>query len=429
MSTHTPAGRRSSTQPVKALPVREQAQVSNRLLKIRLERLLPQLMRQSGFDMWLIICNEDNHDPVFSTLIPFDTWTPITQMIAFSLKADDSAERLNLSRTDLHGLYEDRWNPNGPEHQWTCLRRIVEERNPKRIGINESEVIWAADGLTATFKRKLVEALGAPYAERLESAESLCIRWLESMVDEELEVYERTVALCHQIIAEVFSPAVITPGATSVDDLRWQFWQRAADRGLSCSFTPSFDIQRSEEMKQRFNPADGIIRQGDLVHCDVGIVYLGLHSDNQEIAYILRHGEGDAPQGMKEGLKMANRLQDILTGEMKPGLTGNQILRAALQKANEEGLSNPRIYTHSIGHLLHEPGPLIGLPWEQNDCGGRGEVTLNYNSCFAIELGVRCPIPEWKGQLATFSIEQNAAVTPQGIYYLDGRQTALHLIG
>ena len=429
MFTHTPARPVAHVTFPTVLPLREQSEVIERLLRIRLDRLLPRMMKETGFDMWLIICNEDNHDPVFNTLIPFDTWAPITQILVFSLNPDGSLRRLNLSLTNLHGIYEDRWNLNEPEDQWARLKRIVKERAPKKIGINQSEAIWAADGLSSTLNRKLVSTLGARYAGRLVSAESLCIRWLEAVVEEELEVYERTVALCHRIIAETYSTGVITPGVTTTEDLRWHFWQRVSDLGLTCSFTPFFGIQRSEEMKQHFDPADRVIRHGDVIHCDVGLVYLRLISDLQEMAYVPRSGESDAPQGLKNALKMANRLQDILTAEMKQGLTGNEILNRALRKANQEKLTNPKIYTHSIGHFLHEPGPLIGLPWEQKDCGARGEVVLNYDSCFSIELGVRCPIPEWNGQIVGVSIEQDAAFTKEGIHYLDGRQTAFHLIG
>ena len=47
------------------LPLREQARVVNQITAHRFETVLPQVMRETGIDMWVIICNEDNHDPVF----------------------------------------------------------------------------------------------------------------------------------------------------------------------------------------------------------------------------------------------------------------------------------------------------------------------------------------------------------------------------
>ena len=410
------------------LKMRDRAKVVNELLEIRFQRLLPKFMREAKFDMWLIICNEDNLDPILKTIIPYDTWTPITQIVVFYDKGEEGVERLNISRTDMKGLYVKAWDPE-KEDQWECLARVIAERNPKRIAINESEVIWGADGLTSSLKQRLIKAISPKYAARLHSSEKLAIRWLETLTEEELSIYHHIVAIAHHLICETFSSQVITPGVTTTDDLRWYFWQQVADLGLSCWFIPTFRIRaRSNADKEKYDPADKVIRRGDLLHCDVGLTYLRLNTDNQEMAYVLHEGETDVPQGIKKALQMGNRLQDALTAEFKQGLTGNEILANALNRAKRERISKPRIYSHSIGFYGHEPGPLIGLPWEQVKCPGRGDVVLDYNTCFSIELSVTCPIPEWGGQEARIALEQNAAFTPKGVVYLDGRQTKFHII-
>jgi hypothetical protein len=53
--------------PVPSL--REQAEVQQQWLKLRLERVLPRLMRKHGVQMWLVICREYNEDPVFFSLV------------------------------------------------------------------------------------------------------------------------------------------------------------------------------------------------------------------------------------------------------------------------------------------------------------------------------------------------------------------------
>lgn len=410
------------------LKMRDRAKVVNELLEIRLQRLLPGFMREENFDMWLIICNEDNLDPVFKTIIPYDTWTPITQIVVFYDKGEEGVERLNISRTNMKDLYLKTWDPD-KEEQWKCLARVVAERDPQRIAINESEVIWGADGLTSTLKQMLVKAIGPKYAARLQSGEKLAIRWLETLTEEELSIYHHIVSISHHLISDTFSSQVITPGVTTTDDLKWYYWQRVADLGLSCWFIPSFSIRaRSDADKEKYDPEDKIIRRGDLLHCDVGITYLRLNTDHQEMAYVLRQGETDVPEGLKKAFQMCNRLQDVFTGEFKQGLTGNELLGNALNRAKREGISKPRIYSHSIGFYGHEPGPLIGLPWEQVKCPGRGDVVMDYNTCTSVELSVTCPIPEWGGQEVRIGLEQNAAFTPQGVVYLDGRQTRFHII-
>jgi len=429
-----PASGQADDFPV-VMSMRDRKATVDKITQMRLDQLLPRIMREIGFDMWIMISNEDNYDPVFLTMVPYDAWCPITQILVFSDLGEGKAiERLNISRTNMEGLHEKSWTPphiktHEGEGQWECLARIVKERDPKRIGINESDVIWAADGLTASLKRKLVETIGPKYAKRLESAEKMSTLWLETLLDEELDLYECAVAISHALIAETFSNKVITPGVTTTDDLVFHYRQRTAEFGLDKAFRPFFRILgRHPEMKKKYSVDDKIIRRGDVLQCDVGVKYLRYHTDTQEMAYVLRRGETDVPEGLKAGMAEGNRLQDIYCSEFQEGLTGNQMLTNILKKAKAMGIEKPRVYSHSVGYYLHEPGPLIGLPWEQENTGPRGEVTLVRNSCFTVELSVDRPVPEWGGQEFRFKLEQDIVFTKKGVFYLDGRQTKFHVI-
>jgi Xaa-Pro aminopeptidase len=392
-------------------------------------------MRETGFDMWIIACNEDNFEPIFETMIPYENWCPITQILVLVDRGPaKGVERLNISRTDTQGLFTNVWDATAwdqkkGESQWECLGRIVRERAPKKIGVNEGEVQWSAGGLTAVLKKNIVAAIGPQFAARLASAEPLVTLWAETLTDEEIEVMERAQAISHAIIAEMFSNAVITPGQTTVDDLRYFYWQRVADLGLKVSFSPFVSIRgRSPENREKYGKDDKVIRPGDLVHCDVGVKYMRWNSDAQEVAYVLKTGETDAPESLKKLMAEAGRLQDVYCGEFKTGLTGNELLGNMLKRAKEAGIPNPRIYSHSLGLFLHEPGPLIGLPWEQVNNAGRGDVKLVPMSCFTCELSVTSPVAEWGGQDFRLPLEQAVVFTGERVIFLDGRQTAFHLI-
>ncbi len=419
----------------KVMTIREQMETVNRVTKTRLDELLPRVMREADFDMWLLISNEDNYDPVFKTMIPYDSWCPITQILVFYDRGPEKGvERLNVSRTNMRGLHDNAWDSRAwdlekEESQWDALARIIRERDPKRIGINESDVIWAADGLTASLKEKLVASIGSTYAERLESAEELSTLWLETLLDEEIDLQAAGTAISHALIAETFSNKVITPGVTTTDDLLYHYWQRLRDLGLRKAFLPHFSIRgRDPEVEKKYGRSENIIRRGDLLHCDVGVVYLRYNTDTQEWAYVLRRGEKDVPETFKKMMAEGNRLQDIYRGEFKTGLTGNQILANILATAKAEGIQQPRVYSHSLGYYLHEPGPLIGLPWEQVDTGGRGEVKLVPNSIFTVELSITMPVPEWNDKEFRLGLEQAIAYTEDGVYYQDGRQTEFHIV-
>ena len=322
----------------------------------------------------------------------------------------------------------DRWSLNSDVDQWTALKEVIAECDPKQIGVNTSDVIWAADGLTLSLYNKLKTTLGSELSSRIVSAEPLAICWLETRTPEELELYTQACAIAHAVIKRGFSREIITPGVTTSEDLRWYYWQTTTDLGLPVSFPAFYRRHRSDRDRRQWGDEDKVIRAGDLLHCDVGFKYMRLLTDHQEMAYVLRSDEAEPPEGLQNGIRQAHRLQDIFTSSWKEGLTGNDILAHALDRARAEGISKPKIYSHSLSFYLHEPGPLMGLPWEQERCPGRGDVLMHYNTVYTVELSVTCPVPEWDGQEQTFSLEQDAVFLETGVEYLDGRQLALHVL-
>jgi hypothetical protein len=417
------------------LKMRERKAEVDRVTKLRLDTLLPRVMRETGFDMWLLICSEDAYDPVFLTMIPEDAWCPITQILVYYDPGPGKAiERLNISRSNMEGFHANAWTPapageDEGKSQWAALARIIHEKNPKKIGINQSDVIWAADGLSASLKDRLVRTIGPDLASRLRPAEPMSVLWLETLLDEDVKLMEKSAAVSHAIIAETFSNRVIVPGTTTIDDLVFHYRQKTADFGLDKAFRPFFRIIGRHPEVLKIHPLeDNVIRPGDVLHCDVGVRYLRYNSDHQEMAYVLRPGEKDVPAGLKAGMAEGNRLQDIFCGEFKTGLSGNELLSRILAKAKASGIAKPRIYSHSLGYYLHEPGPLIGLPWAQDTTGLRGEVRLVPNSAFTVELSVERPVPEWGGQEFRFRLEQDVVFTGRGTAFLDGRQTHYHVV-
>lgn len=411
------------------IPVRRQIEVTTKILRKRLDTVLPLALRDGDIDMWLIICQEDNLDPVYRTMIPMDTWPKILQMLIFFDRGEElGVERINLSMTDTADLYDKPWKGGNHPEQWRLLSEIIEKRDPKRIGVNIGDVNWAAGGLTHNLFNQLVETLPEKYVNRLTSAEIACNRWAMTLTDDELDLYPHISSIARQIIAQCFNPSSITPGVTTSEDLEWTFWQICSDNGLELSFKPYFRILRSESEAKKHSLSDRIIRSGDLLVCDVGIKYLGLITDHQELAYVRNNDETDAPEGLKNLLAANNRLQNIFMREFKQGLTGNQLLENILSSAHEEGILSPRIFSHSLGLFVHEPGPLIGLPWEQGPIPGRGEVRLEYNSCFAMELANWGIVPEWNNQRVPCQTEQIVQFTKDGCKPLDSVQTSFHLI-
>jgi len=419
---HTNPGADSYRQ--KILPLRDRMTVYNGWLMNKLEKLLPGMMDETGIDLWVVVAREYNEDPVIMSLLPEPNLYARRRTILLFHRQTERVERLAVYRYGFGDFYKGVWNPD-EEEQYKCLANIIKEKNPEKIGINVSNTFAFGDGLTHGEYTLLVDALG-DLSERLAPAETLCIRWLETRSDEELQAYPMLVELTHAIIQEAFSSKIITAGVTTVDDVQWWIRQKMLDLGVEMWFPATVDRQGHGDSYED-NERTRVIHRGDLLHCDVGFYYLGLATDVQQNAYVLKQGETDAPQGLKDVLIDANKIQDFHASAMKTGRTGNEILKEALDNAWADGIK-PSIYTHPLGVHGHAAGPTIGLWDQQGGVPGRGDYPLHLDTCYAIELNAKREVPEWDNQEVRMSLEQDAWWTGEDLVFMAGRQKKLHLV-
>ena len=415
----------------KILPERARAEIYNEWLRWRLDNLIPMLMRREGIDLWLIINREYNEDPVYMSLMPEPTMNARrTSILMFHDRgAEKGVERLSGSYYGARGWYKGTWSDKN-KLQFESLADVIKELDPKKIGINVSPTYRFGDGLTASLKEKLEEHLGPDLSSRLVSAERLCLGWLETRSPQELSVYRHICGIAHDIISEFFSNQVVTPDITTSDDVVWWIRQRITDLGLDTWFQPSISIQRHKKVAAQVKDNPQVIRRGDLLHCDVGIVYLGLCTDMQLHAYVCRIGEDDAPEGLKNALLRANQVAEIFMNEFKAGRTGNEITDTAMEKATAAGL-RPLIYSHPLGVHGHAAGTSMDARPVQNAPEGirtEMEYALNYNTCYAIEFSSTTSIPEWDGQDVRIGFEEDGVFTKTGAHFIDGNQTKFYLI-
>jgi Xaa-Pro aminopeptidase len=368
-------------------------------------------MRREGVDMWILVAGEYDEDPVVKTMLPA-TWLAArrTTILIFHDKGPDAGvERMAVARYPVADLFPSAWIPEEQRDQWARVAEIVRERDPGAIAINTSEDFPLADGLSAGMRRKLERGLG-PLARRLVEKEGLALGWLETRTPAEMAAYPQIVRIAHSIIAETFSEAAITPGVTTTGDLRWHLRQRISDLGLNTWFHPSVHVQRAAQSTfsiASMNIDSGeVILPGDFLHVDFGITYLRLNTDTQHHAYVLRPGETEAPQGLRDGLGKANRVQDALMAAFETGRSGNEILAAARRSVEAQGIT-ATIYSHPLGFQGHGAGAWLGS-WESQAPidGGRGAYQLHPNTAWSIELNAESAVPEWDGQVVRFMTEE-----------------------
>ncbi len=407
------------------LPLRERAALQDRWLKERLDTIVPALMREHGIDMWILVAREYLEDPVVATMLDAESFSARrrTILVFFDPGGGKPVERLTVSRYGMGGLFTPAWAPAAEPDQWRRLATIVAARNPKKIALNISAVATFADGLTASQRDGVIAALG-PLAGRVVPAEPLAIGWLETRTPAEMAVYPDIVRTAHAIIAEGLSDKVIVPGTTTAEDVTWWMREKIAALKLETWFQPSLGISR--QGSTQVLEGNTIIQPGDLLWTDFGIKYLGLNTDTQHMAYVLKPGETDAPAGLKAGLAAANGVQDALTSSFRTGLSGNAILAAARAKAIAAGLE-PSIYSHPIGYHGHAAGTPIGM-WDNQGPRDEGEYKLRADTAWSIELAAIKAVPEWGGQKVSFKLEEDAFFDGARVRYIDGRQTRFHLL-
>ncbi len=420
----------------RVLSQKERATVIDEILAERFNILLPQLMDKTNIDMWVLISREYNEDPVLKTMLPA-TWLNArrrTILVFYRDTKKNSIEKLAVARYNVGSNIKSAWDKEKEPDQWKRLIQLIEARDPNTIGLNFSKDHNIADGLDKTDYDEFMENLPKKYHKKVVSAEQLAVRWIETRTEREMVIYDQLVEITHNIIAEAFSNAVITPGITTTSEVEWWMRQKITDMGLKAWFHPTVDVQRSSEEKKgqlyafSGRPEDTVILPGDLLHCDVGITYLRLNTDCQELAYMLRPGENKAPDFLVNGLMAGNKVQDFLTNNMIAGRTGNEILAKSLEDAKKAGF-RPAIYTHPLGSYGHSAGTTIGM-WDAQ--GGvfkdDGEnYPLNPNTVYAIELNTTITIPEWKRDIRIM-LEEAGFFGENGFRYVNGRQKELLLI-
>lgn len=418
------------------LPQQERAKVIDQILAERFNNLLPLLMDETDIDMWVLISREYNEDPVLKTMLPA-TWLNArrrTVLLFYRDKQKNTIEKLAVARYDVGKNIKSAWDKEKEPDQWKRLIALIKERQPKTIALNYSDDFNIADGLVKTDYEAFMQYLPKKYHKRVQSAEQLAVRWIETRTPREMVIYNQLVNITHNIISEAFSEKTITPGITTTAQVEWFMRQKVTDLGLRTWFHPTVDVQRTSEnlvghlYSFSGRPEDTVIQPGDLLHCDFGITYLRLNTDCQQLAYVLKPQETKAPDFLVQAFKKGNAVQDFLTNNMKEGKTGNQILAKALQDAKNAGL-RPAIYTHPLGLYGHSAGTTIGM-WDAQ--GGvfkdDGEnYPLRPNTVYAIELNTTVTIPQWKRDIRIM-LEEAGFYGENGFRYVNGRQTNFMLI-
>jgi len=425
--------------------VKEQEAIRTEIVAKKLKEVLPAAMRAHDIDMWIILDREYNPDPLRVDVGGRAGGGGVRTAHIFYDRGEGDLEKIAISSHLLGPIVEQVYD------QVICrgytleglrpdLKEVIEKRDPRRIGINTSPTLPMADGLTVELKKYLVDSIGPKYAGRLVSAEMLARDFRTNHVEEEIPVYRK---LCEWTAAweeEALSSQVIQVGKTTAEDVHWWMREKAWELGMQ----GGSGVRIRREGVNFPDNADEVIQLGDIVTIDGGLRFLGYATDMKRSVYVLRPGESQPPEHIRQGWANAMEVRRIHAQKMRPGAIGTEVYQEITDWYREKGYeilhalggvptptySVPAmgIYTHSIGYAAHGIGARIAEPWPMA-FGDRVYYPLGLNHWYSMEWQVLTPVEEYGGRSLNISCEEQLILKGDGVVeYFVPPQDALLLL-
>jgi len=411
-----------------AQTARTQWEELNQVRRDKFNVVLPQVMRENQIDMWITVMKGGDPHPLNMDLGGSSGY------FIFTDRGGDRIERAVLGGGGRllrqSGAY-DIFESSGK------LKAFVEERDPKRIGINISDKISVADGLSHTEHMQLVEVLGQKYAGRMVSAEKLIADFRSRRVASEIAIFARAAEMTRQILETALSNEVITPGVTTLEDVAWWIKEEHMAMGLgNTTRLPAVFVRYPDGYEIGSN--NHVIEKGEMIGIDFGVTYMNFGTDMKRIAYVLKEDEIELPPEISEAFGHAMKVREIFRQNIKPGRTGVETLELLYDKVEKAGYIpmeiedkqvdpdriEVNIGMHSTGNAGHCVGPAIWTrePW-------RFQHIIQATNLLAYEFNIYYPVEGWeKGHKIYIPMEDNVMITEEGIVNLYPEITRVLLI-
>lgn len=397
----------------------------------KFDRILPEAMRENGIDMWIVAMKEGNYEPLWQLL--GRGYVGTIGYYIFTDRGGDRIERAAIGITDHNRAACGAYDIDSPS---VGLAEFVTTRNPKRIGLNMSEEMGMADGLTHTLHAHIVRELGPSLSTRLVSAEKMVSDFSSRRVASEIVAFGDATEIGRQIAERALSNEVITPGVTTLADVAWWIQEQMLTRGLGASFeVPSIYVTGPNGIEATSN--DRIIQRGDILMIDFGVGYLNMWTDQKRIAYVLKPGEVALPASIQRAFDQALKVREVIRKTARAGKTARAMMddvNAAIVAAGftamrgfnqvrEDSSTEFILGCHSVGDWGHGIGPSMAFfnP-------GRLNYEIRPSNLFSIELFAYTPIPEWGGKKLRIPLEDDAIVTTRGVEWLSPINHRIQLI-
>ena len=406
--------------PTNAQEARRRWELERQIRLDKFEQVLPQAMRDHGIDMWLVAVKENHEDPLWN-----DLGRGYISGIGYYVFTDRGGDRIERAALGPAGYLVEQsgaYDTFGPA---SSIAAYVKARDPKRIGVNMSDEIGPADGLSVTMLAHLKKTLGDPYASRLVTAERVVADFRSHRVASEVVAFGEAVGIAIQLAERALSNEVITTGKTTLEDAAWWLQDRLLERGLGSAFDmPSIYVTGPQGIVATSTAR--IVQPGDVLMIDWGVQLMNFSTDVKRVAYVLKPGETQPPGSIQQAFDKALTVRDVVKRVIKPGRRADdtmklmdEALRAGgfgvieFNKPNQDDKTDVVYGFHPVGNTGHDIGPSL-TTWQPLQT----TFTLHAQHIFSFEYFAYSPIAEWGGAKLRIPIEDDAMLTDAGIQFL-----------
>lgn len=395
----------------------------------RIATLLPGAMEENGLDAWVVICRENNNDPLAdhvgcenaggtAAFMFFREGETVT-----SVAISPSGEAQSLAET---GRMDEVIVSERGASIWSTMATVFERYNPGAIGINTGGSP-ITDGLSYTQYASMMEGLPSEWTSRMQSAESMIRSWLSVKTPAEVEIMARAAQITAQWEVEAYAQAV--GGVTTDLDLAHFLEAKMAEMGVGDGWSPEQNPAVNSGMDRgHSHPTDRTIQPGDFIQIDFGIrVHDRWVTDIQRFAYVLAPGETEAPADAIAKWEAARSGSRAAFGAMKQGATGNEVDRAQRVVLEENG-SIPVMWGtgHPVGYWAHDSGPGLSGGRLGTELPVIPTQVLKPGMTFAFDGFHSWPLSD--STTKTLSVEEMVVITEDGARWLTPPQEDLILI-
>lgn len=406
--------------PAQAQEARRRWEVQRQIRLDKFEQVLPRAMRDNGIDMWIVAVKENHYDPLWN-----DLGRGYVTGIGYYMFTDRGGDRIERIALGPSGYLINESGAYDGMSAASMLADFVRQRDPKRIGVNMSDEIGPADGLTVTMLAHLKKTLGEPYASRLVSAEKLVVDFRTRRVASEIVAFGEAAGIAVQLAERALSNEVITVGRTTLEDVAWWLQDRLLERGLGSEFDmPSIYVTGPNGIIA--TSTNRLIQPGDVMMIDWGVQLMNFGTDVKRVAYVLKPGETTPPRSIQNAFDKALSVRDVLKKAIKPGLRADetmknmdQALAAAgfgvieFNRPNRDDKTDVAYGFHPVGNTGHDIGPSM-TTWQPR----QSTFVLRTQHMFSFEYFAYTAIPEWDGAKLRIPIEDDALLTEDGVQFL-----------